>query len=83
MLAMVVMTVATGTFLAWVTLWSESVWPTALGHGAINAVGGIGILLSRPSPTLLFGPTVTGVVVVLPWALLAVWLLSDTDRLRG
>lgn len=81
MLAMVWMTTAAGTFLAWVTLRSGSVWPAALGHGAINAVGGIGVLLSRPAPTLLFGPTVTGVVVVVPWALLAGWLLWRPGRL--
>ena len=81
MLAMVWMTTATGTFLAWVTLRSGSVWPAALGHGAINAVGGVGVLFARPSPPLLLGPTVTGAVVVLPWAALAVWLLLRPERL--
>ncbi|WP_245902829.1 CPBP family intramembrane glutamic endopeptidase [Salinigranum rubrum] len=81
MLAMVAMTTATGTFLAWVTLWSESVWPAALGHGAINAVGGVGLLFSRSTDSLLLGPTVTGLLVVVPWALLAAWLLLDHDRL--
>jgi membrane protease YdiL (CAAX protease family) len=81
MLAMVWMTTATGTFLAWVTLRSGSVWPAALGHGAINAVGGVGVLFARPSPPLLLGPTVTGVVVVLPWAVLAAWLLLRPERL--
>jgi membrane protease YdiL (CAAX protease family) len=66
MLAMVPMMTATGTFLAWVTLRSGSVWPAALGHGAINAVGGLGLVLSGSSPPLLFGPTVTGLVVVVP-----------------
>jgi membrane protease YdiL (CAAX protease family) len=80
-LAMVVMTTATGTFLAWVTLHSGSVWPAALGHGAINAVGGAGVLFARPSPPLLLGPTVTGAVVVVPWALLAGWLLALPPRL--
>jgi membrane protease YdiL (CAAX protease family) len=81
MLAMVAMTTATGTFLAWVTLRSGSVWPAALGHGAINAVGGVGVLFARPSPPLLLGPTVTGLVVVVPWAALAGWLLLRPGRL--
>ena len=81
MLAMVPMTVATGTFLAWVTLRSGSVWPAALGHGAINAVGGVGVLFARSSPPLLFGPTVTGLVVVVPWLVVAAWLLSRPERL--
>jgi membrane protease YdiL (CAAX protease family) len=83
MLAMVVMTTATGTFLAWVTLRSESVWPAALGHGAINAVGGIGLVVSQSPPSLLLGPTVTGLVVVVPWAVLSSWLLSRPARLRA
>jgi membrane protease YdiL (CAAX protease family) len=81
MLAMVVMTTATGTFLAWVTLRSESVWPAALGHGAINAVGGIGLVISQSPTSLLLGPTVTGLVVVVPWALFAAWVLLAPDRL--
>ncbi len=81
MFAMVAMTTATGTFLAWVTLRSESVWPAALGHGAINAVGGVGVLFSRSTDSLLLGPTVTGIVVVVPWTVLAAWLLLDSDRL--
>jgi membrane protease YdiL (CAAX protease family) len=82
MAAMVWMTTATGTFLAWVTLRSGSVWPAALGHGAINAVGGVGVLFAGPSPPLLLGPTVTGAVVVVPWAAFAVWLLWCPERLE-
>ncbi|WP_142860992.1 CPBP family intramembrane glutamic endopeptidase [Salinigranum halophilum] len=83
MLAMVVMTVSTGTFLAWVTLRAKSVWPAALGHGAVNAVGGIGLVVSRPAESLLLGPTVTGLVVVIPWGFLAGWLLLRPERLWG
>jgi hypothetical protein len=57
------------------------VWPAALGHGAINAVGGVGVLFARSSPPLLFGPTVTGLVVVVPWLVVAAWLLSRPERL--
>jgi hypothetical protein len=82
MAAMVWMTTAAGTFLAWVTLRSGSVWPAALGHGAVNAVGGVGVLFTGPSPPLLLGPTVTGAVVVVPWAVLAAWLLWSPARLE-
>ena len=80
-LAMCWMTVVTGVFLAWVTLRSGSVWPAAVGHGAINAVGGLGALVAASGAPALLGPTVVGAVVVVPWALVAAYLLADPARL--
>ncbi|ELZ76949.1 caax amino terminal protease [Haloferax larsenii JCM 13917] len=74
-LAMVWMTTATGTFLAWVALRAESVWPAAVAHGVINAVGSLGVLFSTPETPALLGPTVVGAVVVVPWTVVAVGLL--------
>jgi membrane protease YdiL (CAAX protease family) len=72
--------VAAGTFLAWATVRTGSVWPAALGHGVINAVAGIGIVFVRPSAPFLLGPGPQGVVGVLPWVALAAVLLR---RLSG
>ncbi|MFB6268219.1 MAG: CPBP family intramembrane glutamic endopeptidase [Halodesulfurarchaeum sp.] len=82
MLAMTWFTILVGTFLAWVTLRSGSVWAAAVGHGAVNAVAGYGILFLAAEPTLLFGPMATGVVASIPWLLLAAWLLWRDDHIR-
>ncbi|WP_411967576.1 CPBP family intramembrane glutamic endopeptidase [Haloferax sp. YSSS75] len=74
-LAMVWMTTATGTFLAWLALRADSVWPAALGHGMINAFAGIGFIFATSGAPSLLGPTVVGVVVAVPWVLLAIVLL--------
>ncbi|KAB1192897.1 CPBP family intramembrane metalloprotease [Haloferax sp. MBLA0076] len=74
-LAMVWMTTATGTFLAWVALRADSVWPAALGHGMINAFAGIGYIFATSGAPSLLGPTVVGAVVVIPWTLVAIVLL--------
>ncbi|MFC4357039.1 CPBP family intramembrane glutamic endopeptidase [Halobium salinum] len=79
MLAMCWFTVTAGTFLAWVTLRADSVWPAALGHGAINAVAAVGLLFVAGPPDLLLGPTALGLVGSLPWAVLAGWLLVRTS----
>jgi uncharacterized protein len=39
------MCVATGTILSWLRLRSKSIWPAAIGHGAINAAAGFYLIL--------------------------------------
>lgn len=82
-LAMCWFTVTTGVFLAWVTLRSESVWPAAIGHGAINAVAGIGALFVVGQPNPLLGPTPLGVVGGFGWTVAAVWLLWRSELFAG
>ena len=80
-LAMVWFTVIAGVFLAWVSVRGGSVWPAVIGHAAINAIAGFGILFARGSPSPLLGPSMTGVVASLPWAVLALVLLWKRDAL--
>ncbi|MFB6166365.1 MAG: lysostaphin resistance A-like protein [Haloarculaceae archaeon] len=75
LLAFLAFTVSAGTFLAWVTVRTDSVWPAAVGHGAINAVAGIGLLFVRGSPNPLLGPAPVGLVAVVPWVVVALALL--------
>lgn len=46
--AMCGMCTVTGALLGWVRLRSESVWPAAVGHGAINAAAGVAVVLVTP-----------------------------------
>ena len=75
MAAMVWFTFIVGTFLGWLTLREGSVWPAVIGHAAVNGIGAIGLAFARGSPNPLFGPAVTGIVVSLPWATTAGYLL--------
>jgi len=78
-----VFTVAAGTLLAWLWFRSGSVWAPSVGHGAINAVAGLGIYAVAGRPDLLVGPLPVGVVGGLPYVLLALWLLRRREGLRA
>ncbi len=81
LLGMTWFTVVAGTWLAWMTLRSGSVWPAVIGHAAINGLGPIGLLVSRGQPNPLLGPTVAGLIGSLPFALVALWLLWRSSEL--
>jgi membrane protease YdiL (CAAX protease family) len=74
-LAMVWFTVAAGILLGWLTMRGESVWPAVIGHGAINGVGGLGIIFAQGNPNTLLGPTPVGLVGGVGFTLVAVGIL--------
>lgn len=79
MLMMVVFTTAAGTFLAWVTLRSGSVWPAVIGHAAINGIAALPALFVQGEPNPLIGPLATGLVGAAGWIIIALVLLSRPD----
>lgn len=79
-LMMIVFCVAMGTFLSWATLRAGSVWPAVIGHGAINGIAAMGVLMLAGEPNPLLGPAPTGIIVMVPWLVLAGFLYS---RLKG
>lgn len=83
-IVMCVFTFATGVFLSWLTERSGTIWPAALGHGAINAVAGIPFLFLsvEQSYNRLLGPAVSGLLGAVPLLLFAVFLLVK-DRGRS
>lgn len=70
-----------GTFLAWVALRSGSVWPAALGHGAINATPGLMIFFLSGKPNLLLGPVTVGIIGSLGFAVLALVIFFSPHAL--
>ncbi len=50
--AMCGMTTVMGAILAWVRMRSNSVWPAALGHGAVNAAAGFTFVLAEAGSTV-------------------------------
>ncbi len=67
-------TFCTGTFLAWVTLRSGSVWPAVIGHSAIDGIAPVGALAEAGSTNPLLGPLPTGIIGSLGFAIVALSL---------
>ncbi|MFB6127309.1 MAG: CPBP family intramembrane glutamic endopeptidase [Halolamina sp.] len=83
MVAFVAFTVSVGVLLAWATLREGSVWSAALGHGAVNAGGGLPLLFLGGSSRPLLGPAPTGLLAVVPFVAAAGWLLARSPTLAG
>lgn len=83
MLVFLAFTVGAGAFLARLTAGEGSVWPASIGHGAINAIGGISLLFLAGESNSLLGPTPVGLLAALPWLVLVAWLLRDPTWLEG
>ncbi len=73
-LVYLVFTCSMSVLLSWATLRSGSVWPAAIGHGAINGTAALaGYLLKGPALPLL-GPAPTGLIGGLAYLVLALGL---------
>jgi membrane protease YdiL (CAAX protease family) len=73
-LVYLVFTCSMSVLLSWATLRSGSVWPAAIGHGAINGTSALaGYLLKGPALPLL-GPAPTGLIGGLAYLILALGL---------
>ena len=74
---MVVFCILIGGILAWLSIRTRSVWPAALGHSTINAIGGLPLIFSADTTfdtahvgiTGTTGWIVTGIVLVVSWVL--------------
>ncbi|WP_246310138.1 CPBP family intramembrane glutamic endopeptidase [Halorarum halophilum] len=76
-------TLSLGIVFAWATLREGSVWPAAIGHGAVNAVAGLAALFVQGNPNPLLGPLPVGLLAMLPFAAIAVWLLLRSPTFAG
>lgn len=74
--------IAWGILLGWLRLRSASVWPAALAHGSLNAVGGLVFLLIAAGETVDMG--IVGPLGVVAWGVLAVVIgvLAATGQFR-
>ena len=72
MLMFILFTWSAGTVLAWLSLKAGSLWPGVIGHAAINACAGLGILFVQNKPDTLLGPAPIGIVGMAPWLIVAI-----------
>jgi len=63
-----------GVFLGWVSLRGRSVWPAVIGHGALNGIAGLGLLLVMGKPNPLLGPSPAGLVGSLAFTVVVLWM---------
>jgi len=68
-----------GTFLAWGTYRTGSVWPAAVGHAAFNTSSRWGPAVAEQTPNLALGPTTGGVLASAGWLAVAGWLLARSS----
>jgi membrane protease YdiL (CAAX protease family) len=81
-LAMVWFTASLAVIFGWLSLKAQSVWPAVIGHGALNGIAGIGVLLVKGSPSSLLGPVPTGVIGGLAISLFALILLLNPKSFK-
>ena len=71
-----------GICLMWLTVKSGSIWPAALCHGTLNAVGAVPALFLKSGYPIAspFSPTAAGLISLIPMGILA--LLAARNLLR-
>ena len=76
-LGMCLFTTSAGTFLAWLSERSGSLWPAALAHGTINAAAQVALLFRGAEGAVrqIWGPAVTGILAGMPMLVLSAFLL--------
>lgn len=72
-----------GVLLSWVSLRGGSVWPAVIGHAAINAMAGVGVLalaleaqnnpLLGPLPVGVIGGAGFGILALILWLVAPAW----------
>jgi membrane protease YdiL (CAAX protease family) len=81
-LAMTWFTFVFGTFIGWASLRAGSVWPAVIGHGALNGIAGVAVLVIKGQPNPLLGPSVAGLIGSIPIALATLVLFLRREALE-
>lgn len=79
-LMMIVFCVFIGIVFSYLSMKSNSCIPAVIGHGAMNAVASIGIVFTANGGKTLFGPSITGIISMIPTIITAVILLALLRR---
>lgn len=79
-LAMCLFCIVTGVFLSYVSLKTKSCIPAVLGHGAINSFAATGIYFTKDGGNPFVGPAPTGVIGMIPFAVVAVLMVLNLKK---
>ncbi len=75
-LMMTLFCIVIGIFISFVTIRTKSCVPAIIAHGAVNATASAGVYFTSDGGKLLFGPSITGIVGMIPAIITAVILLA-------
>ena len=81
-LTMTVFCVVLGIIEGYVSIKLNSAIPAAMIHSLVNAGAGLPLYLIKGEYNVLLGPAITGLVGIIPFAVLAVILLIKAGKLR-
>lgn len=73
---MVVFCVFIGIVFSYLSIKADSCIPAVLAHGAMNAVASIGIVFTSDGGLSLLGPSITGIISMIPTIITAVILMA-------
>jgi len=79
-LAMIWFCILAGTFLGWLRIKSDSVWPAIIGHAAINGIAGLFVLFTLGTPNFLLGPTPVGIIGSTGFLAVFLWIYWKQAR---
>ena len=81
--AMMIFCTSAGACLYWLSLRCKSILPSALAHGAINAIAAVGnYWLPSDGANFLYGPNPAGLVAGLPLLVLGILAMWDITRME-
>lgn len=75
-LMMVLFCIVIGIFISFITIRTKSCFPAIVAHGAVNATASVGVYFTADGGKLLFGPSITGLVGMIPAIITAVIILA-------
>lgn len=72
---MILFCVTIGTLFSYLTIKTKSCIPSVIGHGALNSVASVGIVFTNDGGKMLLGPSITGLISMIPAIITAVIVL--------
>jgi len=72
-----------GIFLSFVTLKTGSCIPAIIGHGAVNGIAAIGIYFTYDGGNPFVGPAPTGIIGMIPFILVAVFMVLHLNKIKN
>lgn len=75
-LMMTVLCIVLGIWLSYVTIKSKSVIPASILHGSVNVIGEWPALVAIPGISTLLGPNLTGMIGMIGFVIVAIFLLK-------
>lgn len=75
--------VTLGIFMSFVTLKTGSCLPAIIAHGAVNGIAAIGIYFTADGGNPFIGPAPTGIIGMIPFLLMAIFLVVKLTQKKA